>query len=60
MIKTKWISSARKPTREGGKKLYSSLIIDIAIEDMASGLVLRGLVEAGKAKEVTHYVHGVA
>ena len=52
--------SARKPARGGGKKLYSSLIIDVATEDMASGLVLRGLVEAGEAKEVAHYVHGAA
>ena len=54
------MSSARKPARGGGKKLYSSLIIDVATEDMASGLVLRGLVEAGEAKKVAHYVHGAA
>ena len=60
VVKAKWMSSAKKPTRGGNKKLYSSLIIDVAMEDMASGLVLRGLVEAGEAKEVAHYVHGVA
>ena len=52
------MSSARKPARGGGKKLYSSLIIDIVTEDITSGLVLRGLVEAGEAKKVTHYVYG--
>ena len=60
MVKTKWMSSARKPAREEGKKLYSSLIIDVATENIAFGLVLRGLVKAGETKKVTHYVHETA
>ena len=60
VVKAKWIASAGRPARGGGKKRYSSLIIDVATEDMASGLVLRGIVEAGEAKEVSHYVHGAA
>ena len=60
VVKAKWMASAGRPARGGGKKRYSSLIIDVAIEDIASGLVLRGMVEAGEAKEVSHYVHGVA
>ena len=50
----------KKSTRGGNKKLYSSLIIDIAIEDIVFGLVLRGLVKAEEAKEIAHYVYGVA
>ena len=59
-MKAKWISSVKKSTRGGNKKLYSSLIIDIAIEDIVFGLVLRGLVKAEEAKEIAHYVYGVA
>ena len=58
VVKIKWMSSARKPTRGGGKKLYSSLIIDVVTENMIFGLILRSLIEAGEAKEVAHYIHG--
>ena len=60
VVKAKWIASAGRLARGGGKKRYSSLIIDVAIEDIASGLVLRGIVKAGEAKEVSYYVYGVA
>ena len=59
IVKTKWISSARKPTRGESKKLYSSFIIDVVIKNMAFGLVLRGLVEVEKIKKIAHYVHEV-
>ena len=49
----------RKSTRGGDKKLYSSLIIDIAIENIVFGLILRGLIEAGEMKKVTYYVYGI-
>ena len=45
--------------RGGDKKLYSSFIINVAIENIAFGLVLRGLIKIGKAKEVAHYVYEV-
>ena len=54
------MSSARKPARGGDKKLYLSLIINVVTKNIVSGLVLRGLIEAGEAKKVTHYVYKVA
>ena len=53
------MSSARKSARGGDKKLYLSLIIDIAIKDMTFNLMMRGLIKVGEAKEVTYYVYKI-
>ena len=49
----------RKSARGEDKKLYLSLIIDVAIKNIVFGLILRGLIKIGEIKEVTYYVYRI-
>lgn len=46
------MSSSNEPSKRGGEKGYSSLILNVTTPEMANSLVGKGLVEAGEIKRV--------
>jgi hypothetical protein len=55
VIRTRWLGSAFKPTLDGKKKLFSSLIVYTATAEMADRLIRRQLIESQEIKTTERY-----
>ena len=58
IVRTRWIGSASRPTKDGKEKRYSSLIVYTATAGMADGLIQRQLIEFHEIKSVSKYDQG--
>lgn len=55
VVTTRWASNVHKPTANGRKKRYSSLVVHVASPEMADGLIKKYMVENSEMKKVERF-----